>query len=150
MAWLFSPWGGLTPPKEPEANLPFRFPEFSCQVVEALGITVGGLYNIYRVPVGFELWVTAVWGTIDPGAASRHYSIYIEQENSTAAAQQLFFQAAAANIPDSFGHTYAWPVYVKESRGIGMYLSNDATYAIVGFTGWVGPKVGGSSIATRF
>ena len=150
MAWLFSPWTFPVPPKETESNLPFRFPTFSYQVVEALAMAVAGSYNIYRVPVGFELWVTGIWGTIDPGAAPRHYSIYIEQENSTAAAQQLFFQAAAANIPDSFGHTYAWPVYVKENRGIGMYLSNNATYAIVGFTGWVGPKVAGSSIATRF
>ena len=150
MAWLFSPWGGLTPPKEPESNLPFRFPKFSYQVVEALVMAVAGSYNIFRVPPGFELWVTGVWGSIDPGVADRTYSIYIEQENSTAAAQQLFDQAVLANTMDSFSHGFVWPVYVSESRGIGMYLSNNATTAIVGFTGWVGPKVGGSSIATRF
>ena len=150
MSWLFPFFRRPTPSKGTESNFPFRFPTFSCQVVEALSQPLAGRYVLFRVPPGFELWVTSVWGSIDPSDGRDNYSVYVLQENSLLSAQELFFQHAAAITPDSFSHSFVWPVYVSENRGVGMYLSGNVTGCLTGFTGWVGPKVGGSSIATRF
>ena len=140
MSYLF-PYARFNVPesKEVRGQPPFKYPEFvNWQVIEQYNTAVAGTNSFQTVPDGKEMWVTSVWGSINPTAASVYGIVRLDQ--ALVVQGWLFRDATNATTPKNFSVTYPWPVYIEEGFRIGNYLNVNCTICCVGFTGWMCPK----------